>query len=174
MCILSLYLQMYDASCTCTNRSYGIRESRWKLYRSLRQVLNWAAMSYLFLCRLFLPSEQLYCQFLSSSLNSRRCFQTFCHLTTRKRKGNTFYKRKLHKAFWDLHFTSFKLSVALFVRLNCLCTGGIDQTDTTVKYACTELGVIHFTVHAIRIPGCVYGKGVRAKIVSFTHISYNY
>lgn len=129
MCILSLYLQMYDASCTCTNRSYGIRESRWKLYRSLRQVLNWAAMSYLFLCRLFLPSEQLYCQFLSSSLNSRRCFQTFCHLTTRKRKGNTFYKRKLHKAFWDLHFTSFKLSVALFVRLNCLCTGGIDQTD---------------------------------------------
>lgn len=114
---------------TCTNRSYGIRENRWKLYRSLRQVLNWAAMSYLFLCRLFLPSEQLYCQFLSSSLNSRRCFQTFCHLTTRKRKGNTFYKRKLHKAFWDLHLTSFKLSVALFVRLNCLCTGGIDQTD---------------------------------------------
>lgn len=57
--------------------------------------------------------------------------------------------------------------------MKCLCTGGIDQTDTTVKYACTELGVIHSTVHAIRIPGCVYGKGVRAKIVSFTHISYN-
>lgn len=46
--------------------------------------------------------------------------------------------------------------------------------DIIVKYVCIEFGVIYFIVYVIWILGCVYGKGVRVKIVFFIYIMYNY
>lgn len=129
---MSLYLQMYDASyITCTHKNNIVSEI---VHENFTEV--WDTYWIGWRCRV--------CSYVERFSRQNCCivslwavrwipddvFKYFVIWQLGKEKVTYFINVNFTEVFWDLHFTGFRISVALFVRLKCLC---IDQTDTTVQ-----------------------------------------